>query len=203
MTDRELSFPAPDENDADIAERVSAMYRATPEPDPALAEQCALAVRNQAMRAKTARGWSFPAKQWWWGAAAAAAVVVVIAKPWRPEISHVADSTMANAVASAATASGVITTLGGDQVRFDLTLPAGAQQVAIVGDFNGWDAKATPMARREADGSWSARVPLTPGRHVYAFVVDGTRWIIDPLAPQAPDDGFGPTNAVVIEGARK
>ena len=63
--------------------------------------------------------------------------------------------------------------------------------------------KATPMARRASDGSWSADVPLAPGRHVYAFVVDGKRWIVDPLAPQAPDDGFGPTNAVVIEGARE
>lgn len=203
MTDRELPFPSPDENDADIAERVAAMYRATPEPDPALAERCALYVRSTAKRPATGRGWGMPAKQWWWGAAAAAAVVMVIAKPWRPEIVRVADSTVADAVASAATASGVITTLADHDVRFDLTLPKGAKQVAIVGDFNGWDAKATPMARREADGSWSARIPLAPGRHVYAFVVDGTRWIIDPLAPQAPDDGFGPTNAVVIEGARK
>ena len=202
MTDRDLKFPPSDENDADIAERVAAMYRATPDPEPTLADRCALFVRNAASR-PAARGLRLPARQWWWGAAAAAAVVVVIAKPWRPDISQVADSTMANAVASAATASGVITSLADNLVRFDLRLPTDAQQVAIVGDFNGWDAKATPMAQREADGSWSARVPLGPGRHVYAFVVDGTRWIIDPLAPQAPDDGFGPTNAVVIEGARK
>jgi hypothetical protein len=177
------------------------MYRATPEPDPALADRCALFVRTKAVRPASS-GWHMPARQWWWGAAAAAAVVVVIAKPWGPNISHVADSTMANAVASAA-ASGTITPLADRDVRFDLKLPSGARQVAIVGDFNGWDAQATPMARREGDASWSARVPLAPGRHVYAFVVDGQRWIIDPLAPQAPDDGFGPTNAVVIEGARK
>ena len=59
------------------------------------------------------------------------------------------------------------------------------------------------MARRASDGRWSANVPLTPGRHTYAFVVDGTRWLVDPLAPRVPDDGFGPANAVVIEGAPK
>ena len=55
--------------------------------------------------------------------------------------------------------------------------------------------------QRDASGTtWSARIPLEPGRHEYAFVVDGQRWVIDPLAPQVPDAGFGPTNAVVIDG---
>ena len=203
MTDREIPFPQADDSDADIAERISAMYRSTPDPDPALAERCAMAVRAAAERPGVGGGWRLPARQWWWGAAAAAAIVVVTSRPWRgPEISRTADSAVSDAVA-AATLSGTVTPLDDREVRFDLKLPNGASQVTIVGDFNGWDTKATPMARREADGSWSARVPLAPGRHVYAFVVDGTRWIVDPLAPQAPDDGFGPTNAVVIEGARK
>ncbi len=56
------------------------------------------------------------------------------------------------------------------------------------------------MVRRGPRGEWAAEVPLTPGRHEYAFVVDGRRWVIDPLAPQVPDAGFGPSNAVVVEG---
>ena len=90
----------------------------------------------------------------------------------------------------------------GGAVRFDLALPSPASEVALVGDFNGWDDEATPMVRRGSDGTWSARVPLPPGRHVYAFVVDGKRWLIDPLAPQVPDAGFGPTNTVIVEGAK-
>lgn len=201
MTERDLTFPSPDRDDADIAARVVAMYRATPDPDPALAEQCARAVRAESVRRLGRSSWNVPPVRWWWGAAAAAAIVLVVSRPWRgPAVTDQADSALSQAVASAAL-SGAITTLDGRAVRFDLRLPTTAREVAIVGDFNGWDENATPMMRREGDGSWSAHVPLTPGRHVYAFVVDGTRWIVDPLAPQVPDDGFGPTNAVVIEGA--
>jgi hypothetical protein len=37
-------------------------------------------------------------------------------------------------------------------------------------------------------------VPLRPGVHDYAFVVDGERWVADPNAPQV-DDSFGGTNS--------
>ncbi len=41
---------------------------------------------------------------------------------------------------------------------------------------------------------WSVTVPLEPGVHDYAFVVDGEQWRPDPLAPSV-DDGFGGTNS--------
>ena len=94
------------------------------------------------------------------------------------------------------------TTERGDAIRFDLTLPNTAREVALVGDFNGWDEHATPMVRRPTDGAWSAQVPLPPGRHVYAFVIDGKKWLVDPLAPQVPGEGYGPANAVVVDGPR-
>jgi hypothetical protein len=37
---------------------------------------------------------------------------------------------------------------------------------------------------------------------MYAFVVDGKRWMVDPMAPQVPDAGFGAVNAVVVDGPR-
>jgi len=43
-------------------------------------------------------------------------------------------------------------------------------------------------------------VPLSAGRHVYAFVVDGSSWSADPSAPFAPDDGFGHANSVKLVG---
>jgi len=82
-------------------------------------------------------------------------------------------------------------------VRFELAAP-GAQRVALVGDFNGWDPAATPMLR--SDGSWSVSVPLVRGRHVYAFVVDGSHWVADPAAPLAAEQGFGFRNSVVVVG---
>lgn len=71
-----------------------------------------------------------------------------------------------------------------------------ASTVSLVGDFNDWDVSKTPMARDPRTGTWSVALPLNAGRHVYAFVVDGTTWANDPSAPLAPDDGFGHASSV-------
>ena len=81
-------------------------------------------------------------------------------------------------------------------IKFVLVAPQAAR-VSVVGDFNGWDAKASP-AERQADGTWTTYVQLRPGRHVYSFVLDGTHFISDPAAPIAPDDGYGHQNSVVV-----
>lgn len=71
-----------------------------------------------------------------------------------------------------------------------------AASVSVVGDFNDWDAQAAPMVREA--GAWTITLPMAPGRHVYAFVVDGERWVADPRAPRAPDADFGRPGSVVI-----
>ncbi len=78
-----------------------------------------------------------------------------------------------------------------------------ASRVSLVGDFNGWDAKATPMKKVPQGAVWSVTVPLSVGRHLYAFVVD-SQWVTDQHAPLAPDDGFGHRNSVrlVRRGSR-
>jgi hypothetical protein len=73
---------------------------------------------------------------------------------------------------------------------------AGATTVSIVGDFNDWNQTTTPLVIEH--GAWTTTVPLAPGRHVYAFVVNGERWIVDPRAPQAPDSDFGRPSSVII-----
>jgi hypothetical protein len=79
-------------------------------------------------------------------------------------------------------------------------LPArAAASVAVIGQFNDWDAAATPLERR-ADGTWEALVPLAPGRYEYAFVVDGVRVIADPSAPLAEASDFEVPNSVVFVG---
>jgi len=82
-------------------------------------------------------------------------------------------------------------------VRFELAA-SGAARVTLVGDFNGWDRQATPMRRAQAPGVWTVSLPLARGRHAYGFVVDGVRWVPDPAAPLAPEDGFGGVNSVII-----
>jgi hypothetical protein len=86
-----------------------------------------------------------------------------------------------------------------DEVVQFVLVDRAAARVALVGDFNGWDAEATPM-RRDRDGAWSVALPIPRGRHVYAFVVDGRRWVADPVAPLAPEEGFGFRNSVVVVG---
>lgn len=88
----------------------------------------------------------------------------------------------------------------GQMVQFALAAP-GASQVTLVGDFNGWDARATPLQPVGAAGVWAIEVPLTQGRHEYAFVVDGREWRPDPTAPRAPVNEYGPPNSVVTVGA--
>jgi hypothetical protein len=87
-------------------------------------------------------------------------------------------------------------------IRFVLLAPQ-ASTVSVVGDFNDWDAQATPMTRTNRDGTWSVALRLPAGRHVYAFVVNGangTKWVADPTAPLAPEDGLGAPNSVVLVG---
>ncbi|MBY0492224.1 MAG: isoamylase early set domain-containing protein, partial [Gemmatimonadaceae bacterium] len=136
--------------------------------------------------------------RWWWGAAAAAVLVVTVSRPWRADLpQRAADSTATPGSATPASPVGAISEDAAGNVHFELALPRQAAAVSIVGDFNGWDAKATPMTRD--GGEWSAKVALPPGRHVYAFVVDGATWVVDPMAPQVPDAGYGPTNAVIVD----
>ena len=75
-----------------------------------------------------------------------------------------------------------------------------ASQVALVGDFNDWDAGVTPMQRDPPEGTWTISVPLSPGWHSYAFVVNGTTWVPDPQAPLAPAEDFGTPRSVVVVG---
>jgi hypothetical protein len=79
-------------------------------------------------------------------------------------------------------------------VKFVFLAPQAAA-VSLVGDFNGWDATKVPMVRTPNSGLWTVTLPLTAGRHLYQFVVDGS-WIPDPNAPIAGDDGFGNANSV-------
>ncbi len=83
-------------------------------------------------------------------------------------------------------------------VRFVLYAPT-AKQVSVAGTFNQWDPQAAPLARVDGNGVWTVTLPLPPGQHQYAFVVDGKQWVPDPAAP-AVDDGFGRRNSVLAVG---
>ena len=76
-------------------------------------------------------------------------------------------------------------------VQFRIEVP-GAADVALAGSFTGW--RAEHHLTEVAPGVWSIMLPLSPGVHDYAFVVDGKRMIVDPYAP-AVADPFGGSNS--------
>jgi hypothetical protein len=76
-------------------------------------------------------------------------------------------------------------------VQFRLDAPQ-ARAVSLAGEFTKW--KPDVVLKRTAPGVWTVVVPLTPGVHDYAFIVDGERWVPDPMAP-AIEDGFGGLNS--------
>jgi 1,4-alpha-glucan branching enzyme len=87
-------------------------------------------------------------------------------------------------------------------VTFVLRAP-GATCVSVVGDFNNWDAEATPMAHSGSGDLWVLNVRLPRGVHLYSFVLDGSEWRPDPSAPLAADGSFGAHNSViVVDGAK-
>jgi AMP-activated protein kinase-like protein len=67
-----------------------------------------------------------------------------------------------------------------------------ASEVRLAGSFTGW--KPAYRLQQMSPGVWSIVVPLEPGVHDYAFVVDDGEWIADPTAPVV-DDGFGGVNS--------
>jgi 1,4-alpha-glucan branching enzyme len=73
-----------------------------------------------------------------------------------------------------------------------------AESVSLVGDFNDWDATATPLHRFGTDGPWTATVFAKPGRHTYAFLVNGTTLVADPRAPRAKDIDYGTEASVLL-----
>ena len=84
-------------------------------------------------------------------------------------------------------------------VRFVFVDPA-ATHVALAGDFNGWSTEASPLTATAVEGVWSLTLPMTPGRYEYAFVVDGDRWVADPLARRVADEFGGESSVLRVEG---
>jgi hypothetical protein len=72
-----------------------------------------------------------------------------------------------------------------------------ASSVAVAGDFSEWEP--IPLTEKTVDGQtvWTGLVPVPKGEHQYMFVINGSRWVTDPLAPVQRSDGFGNKNAVL------
>jgi hypothetical protein len=85
-------------------------------------------------------------------------------------------------------------------VTLSIYLPK-AKSVGVMGAFNDWDAKRSPMTRG-ADGSWTITLRLPPGSYEYQFMTNGNTRMTDPTAP-ATDSEFGEANSVLTVTPRQ
>jgi 1,4-alpha-glucan branching enzyme len=68
------------------------------------------------------------------------------------------------------------------RVTFSLPRSIWADQISLVGDFNGWDRMAHPL-RRGQDGTWIVSINLETGRsYKFYYLSDGTDRMYDAQA---------------------
>lgn len=83
-----------------------------------------------------------------------------------------------------------ITATGPGSVTFTFETDRSLHSVAVAGTFNSWRGGWSPL-RPVAGGRWQATVPVSPGRHLYKYVLDGEEWVRDPANPWVSEDGQG------------
>ena|SRR5438045_1744656 len=82
-------------------------------------------------------------------------------------------------------------------VRF-IFVDSSARSVALVGDFNGWNPGLDALEASGNHGAWSISIRLAPGRHEYAFMVDGNRWVADPFGDAVNDEFDTKSSAIQL-----
>ena len=84
------------------------------------------------------------------------------------------------------------------RVSFELSSAVWAERVNLVGEFNDWDTRSTPMTRERADEDWKAVVELEPGRRYrFRYLVDGKNWFNDWHADDFVENPYGSDDSVV------
>lgn len=73
-----------------------------------------------------------------------------------------------------------------------------AKNVALKGNFNGWNASATPLSKD--DDSWTTQLVLEPGLYEYLVVEDGKE-MLDPNNSNKKDNGQGGFNSTFRVGS--
>ena len=81
------------------------------------------------------------------------------------------------------------------KIAFAMVAPE-AQNVFLVGDFNGWNVESHPL-KKDSNGTWKISINLTPGRYQYRFLVDGL-WRDDPNCTTFIPNSYGGENCLLI-----
>jgi 1,4-alpha-glucan branching enzyme len=92
----------------------------------------------------------------------------------------------------------MVTVGRGGQVTFRFNCRT-AEQLYVVGDFNGWDRQRGGSMQREAEGHWMARMWLEPGTYHFKYVTNDGRWFNDHAAFGLARGPFGWNSTVVVD----
>jgi 1,4-alpha-glucan branching enzyme len=93
-----------------------------------------------------------------------------------------------------------IRTNGTSVARVTFTLPDSiwADQIYLVGDFNGWNRTSHPF-QRDREGRWGLTVDLELGRaYQFRYLCDGEHWKNDSQADAHVHNRYGSDNFVVV-----
>jgi hypothetical protein len=183
--------------DAEFSERIAARLRAPEHVHPSFDKRLMERVRAEGSTLYPQRA----ARPWWrtervfriaplTGLALAAGIAGIIAVSGIVIGSRISRVTPATASAGATAGRDTV-----QLVRFVFVDPS-AKRVELVGDFNEWAKGTTQLNHSGAPGVWTVSIPLSPGRHEYAFIINGSRWVADPFAAKSSDD-FGTESSVI------
>ena len=84
------------------------------------------------------------------------------------------------------------------KVTFALPADIGSENVAVVGEFNDWNAAANPLDLKKRKKQWMATLALKPGQsYRFRYLVDGEHWHNDEAADSYEPNAFFTDNCVV------
>jgi 1,4-alpha-glucan branching enzyme len=88
--------------------------------------------------------------------------------------------------------------------KVTFTLPAdtvaSAKEVAVLGEFNGWDPSAALKLKKQKDGSYKGALELVGDReYQFRYLLNGEKWINEQEADKYVFSGVaGEENSVIV-----
>ena len=83
------------------------------------------------------------------------------------------------------------------RITFKLAADVGAENAAVLGEWNEWSPESHPMTKRK-DGSLSTTISLDAGREYrFRYLLDGERWENDVEADSLTVNRFGSQDCVL------
>jgi 1,4-alpha-glucan branching enzyme len=84
------------------------------------------------------------------------------------------------------------------RVTFSVPKEVAEESVAVVGDFNGWNARQHVMTLDKKNGVWKKSITFEPGTRLeFRYFADGTQWLNDDTADEFVPNGYLSQNCVV------